>query len=156
MKKISRENAVAPGVGSFKACHWSFKVFTCWKPRRLAWDISNLYETIQQTRIRWEWWEWNNSIYWFLIKQTTQKGDRPEWQSKQSNQQHLSILKEQISWARSEQKQYSKSKEPYLVDHVVAGAQIVVFGQFNGLAFGKDRRKKTNYCWWVLKQKVFT
>ena len=36
MKKISRENAVAPGVESFKACPWSFKVFTCWKPRRLA------------------------------------------------------------------------------------------------------------------------
>ena len=45
-------------------------------------------------------------------------------------------------WARSEQKQYSKSKEPYLVDHVVAGAQIVIFEQFNGLAFGKDSRKK--------------
>ena len=33
-------------------------------------------------------------------------------------------------WARSEQKQYSKSKKRYLSDHVVAGAQIVNLGLF--------------------------
>ena len=36
MKRISRENAVAPGIQSFKACSWNSKVFSCWKPRRMA------------------------------------------------------------------------------------------------------------------------
>ena len=98
------------------------------------------------------------TIHRFLIEQTQQKFDQNEERgmSKRGRESNQPQEKKFNPWARSEQKQYSKSKEPYLVDHVVAGAQIVVFGQFNGLAFGKDRRKKTNYCWWVVKQKVFT
>ena len=40
MKKISRENAVAPGVESFEASSWNFKVFSIWKPTLLAlWGV---------------------------------------------------------------------------------------------------------------------